>query len=68
MTVEFSSDMSDEAKLVAARTSADEIQEFYDNHHNRENNIPEPEQDPESDGETHESAHGEPVQKAAKTD
>ena len=68
MTVEISSDMSDEAKLVAARTSADACQEYYDAHHNRENNIPEPEQDPESDGEPPESAHGEPVQKLSRTD
>ena len=68
MGVEFSPDMDDEAKLAATRTRADELQEFYDNHHNRGNPMPELEQDPESDDRSDESASGEPVQKAAKTD
>jgi hypothetical protein len=68
--VEFSSDMDDEAKRAAVTIAAAELQAFYDNNHNLQNNMPGPKQDPESDdGGSAESAHdGEPVQKASKTD
>ena len=67
--VEFRSDMDDEAKRAAVTIAAAELQAFYDNNHNLQNNMPGPKQDRESDdGGSAESAHGEPVQKASKTD
>ena len=69
MGVEFSSDMDDQDKVAAIINAAGELQEFYDNNHDLQNNMPGPVQDRETDdGVSAESAHGEPVQKAAKTD
>ena len=69
MFVEFSSDMDDEAKFDAANSAVAVLQEFYDHSHNLENNMPGAKQDREADdGVSVESAPGEPVQKASKTD
>ena len=69
MGVEFSSDMDDKDKLAAVISVAGELQEFYDTNHDLQNNMPGPVQYRETDdGVSAESTHGEPVQKAAKTD
>ena len=75
MGAEFSSDMDDDDKLAAVLSAADEIQEFYDTHHNLKNNMPGDSDDGGSAESAHcepeesaESAHCEPVQKAPKTD
>jgi hypothetical protein len=53
-SVDFGPDMDGEAKLDAVRDVADELQTFYDNHHNKGDNMPETtpsKRDRESDGE-----------------
>ena len=66
-SAEFSSDMDNDDKLDAVLSAADELQEFYDTHNNLQNNMPAASEESD-DGGSAESAHGEPVQKALKTD
>ena len=66
-SVEFSSDMDNDDKLDAVLSAADELQEFYDTRNNLQNNMPAASEESD-DGGSAESAHGEPVQKALKTD
>ena len=63
---ELSSDMDDEAKCDAVNSAVAELQEFYDNRHNLENNMPG--QHEADDGVSAESATGEPVHKSSKTE
>ena len=66
--VEFTSDV-EEAKLDAVNSAAAELQEFYDNHHNLQNNMPGQNQTTEEDDAMSAvSAHREPVQKASRTE
>jgi len=67
MGVELGHDMPDAVKLAATRKVADELQQFYDNNHNRLNNLPEIECISTASFESS-SDESEPVQKAARTD
>ena len=59
--------MDNDDKLDAVLSAADELQEFYDTHNNLQNNMPAANEESD-DGGSAESTHGEPVQKALKTD
>ena len=69
MIVELSSDMDDEAKRDAVNSAVAVLQEFHDNRHNLENNMPEQKRDSETnDGVSAESTPSEPVHKSSKTE
>ena len=69
MSVEMSSDMDHEDKLVAVSRAACEVQKFYDSHHNQTGNMPR-KRDRESDDDEEDddlsAARSESVRKAAK--
>ena len=69
ISVAFTSSMAKECKQEAVNTAAAEVQAFYDTHHNLLNNMPgQTEMTEEEDAMSAEPAHGEPVQKASRTD
>ena len=52
----------------AVRNVAVELQKFYDDHHNKENNMPEQAEDRETDGEVSDATPtSEPVRKRMRT-
>ena len=65
----FTSSMSKECKHEAVHIAAAEVQAYYDTHHNHLNNMPgQTEMIEEEETMSAEPAHGEPVQKASRTD
>ena len=69
MGVELGHDMHDAVKLAATRKVVDELQQLYDNNHNRLNNLPEVVGNFESRSDASEPrSNGEPVQKDDRSD
>ena len=70
ISVVFTSSMSKECKHEAVHTAAAEVQAYYDTHHNHLNNMPGQTAMSEEEEEAMpaEPAHGEPAQKASRTE
>ena len=68
MHVEISSDMDAAAKLGAVNSAAFELRDFFGNHHNQANDMPDFKRGRGSDDEySAETAPCDPVRKASKT-
>ena len=69
MQVEFLENMSTGDTQDAVRNVAVELQKFYDDHHNKENNMPEQAEDRGTDGDVSDaSAASEPRRKRMRTE
>ena len=69
MQVEFVEQLSPIDKQDAVRNVALELQKFYDDHHSKENNMPEQEEDRGTDGDVSDaSTAGEPRRKRMRTE
>ena len=69
MQVEFVEQLSPIDKQDAVRNVALELQKFYDDHHSKENNMPEQEEDRGTDGDVSDAtATGEPMRKCMRTE